>query len=122
AGLRDLYREAVAVLVPSLCYETFGLTAVEAMAHGTPAIVRRIGALTEIVEESGAGFTFVTLAECQAAMQELLLRPELRADLGRRGLAAARERWSMEVHLERYFDLIASLTEQRAARGALQRN
>src|SRR5256885_16967485 len=39
--ISELYRGAIAVLVPSLCYETFGLVAAEAFAHGTPVIARR---------------------------------------------------------------------------------
>jgi glycosyltransferase involved in cell wall biosynthesis len=89
---------------------------VEALAHGVPAIVRRIGALPEIVEESGAGYTFADLSECRAAMQRLLDRPELRAELGQRGRIAAREKWSVEAHLDRYLDLADSLLRERVGR------
>src|SRR5439155_13124463 len=53
--ITELYRRAIAVLVPSLCYETFGLIAAEAFAHGTPVIARRIGALTEMIEHIRGG-------------------------------------------------------------------
>jgi glycosyltransferase involved in cell wall biosynthesis len=109
ATMGDLYRRAVALLVPSLCYETFGLAAAEAMSHGTPVIVRRIGALTEMVEESGGGYSFETIEECREAMDRLRTSPDLRASLGRRGRAAARERWSREVHLRRYLGLVRGL-------------
>ena len=75
AALAAIYRRAVAVLVPSLCYETFGLTAAEAMSHGTPAIVRRIGALAENIDQSGGGLSFATLAECREAMERLRTQP-----------------------------------------------
>jgi glycosyltransferase involved in cell wall biosynthesis len=39
----ELYREALAVVVPSLCYEVFPLAAAEALAHGVPVVARRIG-------------------------------------------------------------------------------
>lgn len=114
--LAELYRDAVALVVPSLCYETFGLSAAEAMSHGTPVLVRRIGALGEMIEQSGAGFAFDRLPECAAAMDRLLREPDLRASLGRRGVAAVRERWSLAVHLERYLDLVRSRLARR--RGA----
>jgi glycosyltransferase involved in cell wall biosynthesis len=102
ARLDALYRNAVALLVPSLCYETFGLTAAEAMSHGTPVIARRIGALREMLDQSGAGIGFDTLEECRDAIGRLLADLELREALGRRGQAAVREEWSRSVHIARY--------------------
>lgn len=112
-ALGGLYRDAVGVLVPSLCYETFGLTAAEALAHGTPALVRRIGALTEIVARGG-GFAFETLDECREQMEMLRTRPDLRAAVSREALDAARD-WTVEAHLDCYLGLVASLRERRAA-------
>jgi glycosyltransferase involved in cell wall biosynthesis len=112
-ALGALYREAVGVVVPSLCYETFGLTAAEALAHGTPVVVRRIGALTEIAAQ-GRGLTFDSLSECREAMDRLLTQPDLRASLGVRGRDAARRIWSTEAHLGQYLDLVASLMERQA--------
>jgi len=103
------YRQAVAVLVPSLCYEVFPLTPIEAFMHETPVIARRIGALTEIIEESGGGMTFQTLDECTRAMDQLQNDPELRNELGARGACKANERWTPEAHLARYFEIIAEL-------------
>jgi glycosyltransferase involved in cell wall biosynthesis len=113
ARLGALYRQAVALLVPSLCYETFGLAAAEAMSHGTPAIVRRIGALAEMVAESGGGLAFDTLDECRAAMHRLLAQAGLRAELGGRGRACARERWSRRAHLRAYLALARALLAER---------
>ena len=45
------YRHAVAVVVPSVTYETFGIVIIEAFAYGTPAIVHNLGA------PAGAGGT-----------------------------------------------------------------
>jgi glycosyltransferase involved in cell wall biosynthesis len=43
------------VLVPSLGYEAFGRTIVEAYAAGVPVVASRIGALPEVVEEGVTG-------------------------------------------------------------------
>lgn len=110
----ELYRDALAVLVPSLCYEVFPLAPVESMAHGVPVIARRIGALTEVVEESGGGMLFTTPGECRAAMEKLLRAPGLRAELGARGRRTALAQWTEDVHVERYMELIRDLMEQRA--------
>ena len=118
AALSAIYRKAVAVLVPSLCYETFGLTAAEAMSHGTPAIVRRIGALAENIDQSGGGLGFATLEECRAAMERLRTQPALRDELGRRGAEAVRTRWSVEAHLAQYLDIVADVRREKDAAGA----
>jgi glycosyltransferase involved in cell wall biosynthesis len=49
---------AVALVVPSICYETFGLVIVEAFASGTLVLASRMGALAELVREGGNGFMF----------------------------------------------------------------
>lgn len=117
----ELYRGAIAVVAPSLCYETFGLIAAEAFAHRTPVIARRIGALGEIVEQSGGGFLFDSLDQCRVAMERLRAEPHLRDDLGARGHAAYAENWTVEIHLARYLQIAESLIATRAdKRGATQ--
>ena len=107
------YRNTVAVLAPSLCYETFSLTTAEALAHGTPVIGRRIGALAELIEETGGGLLFETPGQCREAMERLRTDPALRADLGARGRSAALKQWTVDVHLERYLELVRSLISRR---------
>lgn len=113
--LTDLYRDALAVLVPSLCYEVFPLAPVEAMANGVPVIARRIGALTEVVEESGGGMLFDTPAECRTAMEKLLDATALRAELGARGRRTALAQWTEDVHIARYLELVEDLMARRAS-------
>jgi hypothetical protein len=45
-----------ALLMPGTWPEPFGLTAIEALACGTPVLARRVGALPEIVREGIDGF------------------------------------------------------------------
>lgn len=51
-------QKSVALVVPSVWYETFGMVVIEAYASGTPVIVSRIGALAEIVVEGETGLLF----------------------------------------------------------------
>jgi len=107
--LAALYRDALAVLVPSLCYEVFNLIPVEAFAQGTPAIVRDLGATPELVQNSGAGFTFETLEQCRDAMERLRTDPALRAELGEKGRVAGQRLWTEDVHMERYLGIVESM-------------
>lgn len=51
--LSELMRQARAVVAPSQWFETFGLTAAEAMAAGCPVLTVAGGAIAEVVGESG---------------------------------------------------------------------
>lgn len=54
----DLIGRAAVLVMPSELYETFGRVIVEAYAKGTPVVASRIGAVTELVEGTGAGWLF----------------------------------------------------------------
>ncbi|MDP2631974.1 MAG: glycosyltransferase [Candidatus Uhrbacteria bacterium] len=57
-GLWETVGRARVVVVPSQVYETFGLSALEAMAVGRPVIVSDVGALKEVVEDGVSGRVF----------------------------------------------------------------
>ncbi len=105
--LRQLYREAIAVLVPSICYEVFGIIIIEAFAERTPVIVHDLGAPADAVHESGGGLLYRDHGELRTAMERIRCEPGLREKLGERGHVAYRSLWSETAHLRRYFGLIA---------------
>ena len=107
--LRDLYRRAQAVIVPSLGYETFGLVAVEALAAAVPVIVRDRGALPEVVRATGGGLVYHRPEELCALLERLLDRPRLGRELGERGRRAIQQRFSETAHMERYLGLVGEL-------------
>jgi len=53
-----LMGEASFLVVPSECYEVFGLVVVESFAKGTPVIAANIGALGELVDHGKNGLRF----------------------------------------------------------------
>jgi glycosyltransferase involved in cell wall biosynthesis len=107
--LWSLYRNARALIVPSLCYETMTLVTVEAFREGTPAIVRRIGGMPELISESGGGYIFETEVELLAAMDRLVEDPDHRDELGRRGHEAFLRRYKPDIFLRNYLELIERL-------------
>ncbi len=119
--LPRLYRHAVALIVPSVCYETFGIILIESFTHGTPVIARRIGPFPEIVEESGGGELFGDGAELLAAMHRMQDDEEHRASLARAGSRAAWSTWSESAVIPRYLDLVRQVAERRGRHGTLAR-
>lgn len=112
--LQALYRGAIALVVPSICYEAFPLVLIEAFRQQTPAVVRRLGGLQEIVEESGGGLTFGDEEELRAQLDSLVADRAARDALGARGYAAYCSKWTPEAHLERYYDLIEDIAARKA--------
>ena len=111
--LRSYYEHALALLVPSVCFETFGIILIEAFRQGTPVIARRLGPFPEIVEAAGAGLLFENRAELEAAIRELSESPSRRDVLGQAGRAAFAERWSEEAVMPQYLELIRRMASAK---------
>lgn len=107
--LRKLYSNARAVIVPSLCQETFGIVIIEAFSMKTPVIVNNIGALPEVVEDSGGGFVYNNRGELVQLMKKLAENPALRKKLGENGFETFNQYWNEKAHLSKYFDLIETI-------------
>src|SRR5581483_9077172 len=96
---------AVDLFVPPCSIETFGLSALEALASGTPVLSADRGGVSEQVEASGAGATFAAgdpAALSDAAIE--LLGADLH-NLGRRGRAYAEREHSWDGVFDRIFNL-----------------
>jgi glycosyltransferase involved in cell wall biosynthesis len=112
--LAELYESAVAVIVPSICYETFGIIVIEAFSRKTPVIVNDLGALPEVVRDSGGGYVYSGIDQLEAYMHELAGDPELRHRLGMKGYFAFLREWNERAHLAKYLDVVHELMERSA--------
>jgi len=108
-ALGALYHHAIATIVPSLTYETFGMITLESFARRTPVIARDLGPLPEVIEETGGGLLFRDDTDLLATVTRLARHAGLRDELGRRGYEGFLASWTREVHLQRYFELIESV-------------
>ena len=117
-GLAAYYQHAIALIVPSLCFETFGLGLIEAFRQGTPVVARRLGPFPEIVGQAAAGLLFSTVEELRHAMRRIQCEPGLRDRLSAAGRAAFLHRWTDDVVVPRYLDIIHRAAERT---GKLQR-
>lgn len=111
--LKNLYRDAIAVIVPSICLETFGLTIIEAFSMKTPAIVNNLGALPEVIEKSGGGFIYNNAGELAEAIKRLAADAELRDKLGNGGYEAFLRLWNEDAYFNKYFDLIGKIQNKK---------
>ncbi len=97
---------AVALVIPSIWYENFPRTIVEAFASGTPVIASRIGALADIVADGETGLLFEP-GNAQDMADKLfwaLNHPEQMAEMG----CKARLKYETEFTAEQnYVQLMA---------------
>jgi glycosyltransferase involved in cell wall biosynthesis len=105
---------ASALVIPSLWYENFPRTLVEAMACGLPVLASRLGALAELVEDGVTGLLVEpgNAADWAAKMQWALDHPERMAAMGRNARAVYEHRYSAAVN---YGQLMAIYRDAGAA-------
>jgi glycosyltransferase involved in cell wall biosynthesis len=92
AELADLRARARVALVPTRAAETFGLSALEAMAAGVPVVATRVGALAEL--EGGAELVEPGDPEAMAAAATRIAGNE---EIGNRAIVMARQRCAPEI-------------------------
>ena len=86
--LVSLYNAAQVLVAPSI-YEGFGLTPLEAMACGTPAIVSNVSSLPEVVGDAGLLVDPYDVEQLAVAMWRAVTDSELRKSLITKGLKRA---------------------------------
>ena len=118
--LNAYYRGALGLIVPSVCYETFGIILIESFRLGTPVIARRLGPFPEIVERAGGGELFEAEDDLIAAMRDLQLQPNRRARQGMAARNAFLNIWHETPVLEAYGAALARAAYDKG-RSALAR-
>lgn len=100
---------AQCLLIPSLARETSSLTAMEAMACGTPVIARESGALPEIVAQGRTGVLVSSVSEMTSALASVskIDRRECRRE--------AERRFSNRSMLASYLSLYAQVKERTSS-------
>lgn len=106
-AVRQEMRRARALVVPSIWYENFPRTIVEAFACGLPVIASRIGALAEIVRDGQTGLLFEPgdagdLADKMAWAQA---HPQQMAQMGAAARARYEAEFSPEVNYRRLMEI-----------------
>ena len=111
--LARLYRHALTLLVPSLCFETFGMVLLEAFRESTPVIARRLGPFVEMIESTSAGALYADGDGLEAALARFTRDPAHRAAAGAAARQAFESRWQEEVVIPGYLAIVRRAAERR---------
>ena len=106
-AVRQEMSHAAVLVVPSIWYENFPRTLVEAFACGLPVIASRIGALAELVRDGETGLLFEpgNPRDLADRMAWALAHPELTAAMGRNARAQYETEFSAEVNYRRLMEI-----------------
>jgi glycosyltransferase involved in cell wall biosynthesis len=109
--VREYLSVADLLLLPSQS-ESFGLTALEAMACEVPVIATRVGGIPELVEDGGCGYLFeIGDVDGMARAAVRILGDESeRERLGSRGREIAVSQFATEKIIPQYEDLYRRVT------------
>ena len=109
------YQAADLVVMPTAVLEGFGLVTVEALACGTPVVGTPVGATPEILRAidpsllTGGRQAEAIAGSLRALLQRFRAKPDERASLAARGLAAVRARYTWERHCAELADVLADV-------------
>jgi glycosyltransferase involved in cell wall biosynthesis len=100
--VHELLEESRYLVMPSIWEETFGLSALEAMAHARPIVVTALGGLPELVRDD-VGLTCVPGDAKNLAEKITILErdDEFCRSAGEQAWNLCRREYSPEVHLDR---------------------
>ena len=107
----EYLKRASFLVMPSVWYETFGRTIMEAYATGTPVIASRLGAMADLVEEGRTGLLFNPgdADDLIAKVQYALEYPAERLHWGREARRAFEQKYSADVAYEKLMEIYAQV-------------
>jgi glycosyltransferase involved in cell wall biosynthesis len=102
---QDALRQMDVLLMPSKV-EGFGLVLIEAMASGVPVVAAAAGGALDVVTDDQDGLLVNDAAQFAGALSMLRDDPELRNRLIQGGLRTVREKFTWDVVLPQYRQLL----------------
>jgi glycosyltransferase involved in cell wall biosynthesis len=118
----ELMQHAAVVVFPSVCYETFGVSIIEAFAAGTPVIASNLGSMSSLVAHRRTGLLFRAgdPADLAAQVEWMVAHPHEWREMRRNARAEFEAKYTAEKNYETlihiYETAIESVKSARMAR------
>ncbi len=122
-GKLDFLSSVDVFSVPTVYREPKGLPVLEALAAGVPVVQPRHGAFPEWIEATGGGILVdpESPAALAVGLRQLTEDPERRRQLGRRGRAAALEKFNHNVAADEMLEIYGEVLDAHYGRSGLRK-
>lgn len=105
--ITEQYQNCIATILPSNCFEIFGLTNIESAINGKPVIASNIGGIPEIVEHNRTGLLFepANISQLKDCIFQYWNNKDLVIEHGKNAYNKAIECYNEDVYLRKLTDL-----------------
>lgn len=109
----QIIKKSKLLVLPSLCYETFGLVILEAFQYKVPVISSNIGSLPELVQHGKTGFLFNSgdISNLVEQIKLLLANSKKRGEFGENGFRLLQEKYSIELNYKQLISIYKQTLE-----------
>lgn len=103
------------LIMPSECYETFGMVIIEAFACGLPVIASRLGAMAELVEDGITGLLFTPgdIIDLTAKIRWALENPEMMNQMGERAKIVYTKKYTSEHNYQQLVSIYQTVLSNK---------
>ncbi len=112
--LKELIKNSLAVIVPSLWYENAPFSIYEAMFLAKPVIGSRLGGIPELIKDGETGWLFNAgdYKDLAQKINILTANPGLAIELGQKARREAQEKFNEEKHYQNLLKIYQELIEK----------
>lgn len=106
-NLRNMYSISDVVVFPSVCFDTFGMVNIEAMAMEKPVVATCFGGSREVVEDNATGYIrnpYDTDGFAKAII-DFLKSPQKAKEFGKRGRARVEKNFTLDKQVNEYINI-----------------
>lgn len=111
--IKAAYEEAAIAVVPSICHESFGRTALEAHAGGAALVSSGAGALAEVSGDTAIMLPAIEAEAIERSVEHLITSPDQRSWMARSGAQRARKRFCIHKQAKRLDDFTMEIHADR---------
>ena len=125
--LQQLFRDAIATVIPTVWLDVFPDAIIESFREGTPIVAPNQGVFREVICKTGGGLTYSAPEDLTRILRQLADDKAEADALGRKAFVGFAHHWREETALDHFFgaiedvarrkglvDLAAKLAERRA--------